>query len=219
MNYGRIAGTATAGTDFTLPADTLTFQPGESTKTIPLTVTNDASIEAGETIVVSLDSPTAGTAVTSPASMTVTIAASDQQPDGLISTSASTSYVGNNVYNTTGAGQAKTVSARRTVTRTFYARVYNDGNVSNAIAIRGSAALAGSTVRYYSGSTNVTTAMRSASGWRVALNPGAYKVVTVKITIARTASFGSYKSATVTSSWTGDDTRSDAVKAVVKVIR
>ena len=219
VNYSRIAGSATAGTDFTLPAGTLTFQPGESTKTIPLTVSNDASTEAGETIVVSLHSPTAGTALTSTTSMTVNISASDQRPDGLISTSASTGYVGNNVYNTTGAGQARTVSARRTVTRTFYARVYNDGNVSNAIAIKGSAALAGSTVRYYSGSTNVTTAMRSASGWRVTLNRGAYKVVTVKITIPRTASVGSYKSATVTSNWTGDGTRSDAVKAIVKVIR
>lgn len=219
VNYARTAGTARAGTDFSLPTGTLTFLPGETTKTIPLSVANDPSTEAGETVVVSLSSPTPGALVASPPSMTVTIVANDQRPDGWISTAKFSSYVGNNVYNTTGYRQAKVVKARRTATKTFYVRVYNDGNVRNTLAIKGSAARAGSTVRYYSGTTNITKALRSAAGWKVTLNRGAYKLVTVKITILRTAAFGSLKAAKVTGSWAGDSTRTDTVKAVVRATR
>jgi hypothetical protein len=53
----------------------------------------------------------------------------------------------------------------------------------------------------------------------VSLDPAAYKLVTVKITVRRTAKVGSLKPAMVTSTWVGDTGRTDAVKAVVKVAR
>jgi hypothetical protein len=151
--------------------------------------------------------------------MRVTIAPSDQRPDGWISTASTSGYVGNNVYNTTGYNQTKRRTADRTQTRTFYVRVYNDGNVTNTITLTGSAARSGSTVRYYSGTTNVTTAMRSAKGWKVTLAPGAYKLVKVRIKVLSTAAYDTLKPATVTGTWTGDGTRADTVKAVVKVTR
>jgi hypothetical protein len=141
------------------------------------------------------------------------------QPDGWISTAVSSRYVGDNVYNTTGYGQTKTAKARRKATKTFYVRVYNDGNAASTIAIRGTAARAGSTVRYYSGTANITNALRSPAGWNVSLDPSAYTLVTVKVTIRRTAKVGSLKPAMVTSTWVGDSARTDAVKAVVKVVR
>jgi hypothetical protein len=98
-------------------------------------------------------------------------------------------------------------------------RVYNDGNVTNLVTVRGSAARSGSTVRYYTGSTNLTRAMRSSAGWRVRLRPGAHRQVKVLVRVTRTARIGSLKPALVRSTWTGDGTRTDVVKAVVKVVR
>ncbi len=149
----------------------------------------------------------------------LTIAASDQQPDGLISTAKSSGYVGNDVYNKTGTGQTKTTKARRTQVRTFYVRVSNDGNDTNTFTVKGSAAKAGSTVTYLSGTTNVTRAMRSTAGWRVRLGAGKTRLVTVRVAVTRTASIGTVLPATVRAAWSGDGTRADVVKATVKVVR
>ena len=219
VQYARTSGTATPGADFVLDAGTLTFAPGQTSRTIPVTITNDTAREDSETIVVSLVNPGAGTALGTPGSITLTINASDQQPDALISTTATGGYVGNDIYNTTGAGQTKTATARRTKVRTFYVRVTNDGNTTNTFRLTGSVATTGSTVRYYSGTTNITAQMRSATGYPVTLAAGARKVLRVTIAITRSAAIGSTKTATVRATWTGDGTRPDAVKATVRVVR
>lgn len=219
VHYGRTSGTATPGADFELDAGTLTFAPGQTSRTISLTFVNDTAREGPETIVISLANPGAGTALGTQGSITVTITASDQQPDALISTNATSGFVGNNTYNTTGAGQTKTATARRTKVRTFYVRVTNDGNVTNTFRLTGSASAAGSTVKYYSGATNITAQMRSATGYPMTLAPGARKSLRVTIAIARSAAIGSARSATIRATWTGDGTRPDAVKATVRVVR
>ncbi|MDB6173867.1 MAG: Na-Ca exchanger/integrin-beta4 [Chthoniobacteraceae bacterium] len=58
-NYG-VQGEAQLGADFTLPAGTLTFNPGETLKTIPLQVLNDAILESSETFAIELSNPTGG---------------------------------------------------------------------------------------------------------------------------------------------------------------
>ena len=219
VDYARASGTATSGTDFTVTPGTLSFAAGETTKTIPLTITDDSAREARETVVVSLSSPGDATVLGSRASIKVSIAPSDQRPDGWVSTASASGYVGNDVYNATGYGQTRTVKARRAQARTFFVRVYNDGSVDNTFALRGSAARSGSWVSYYSGTTNITTAMRTSTGWKMRLRPGAYRLVEVRIGIRRTADFGSLKPARVSASWTCDGTRTDLVKAVVKVVR
>ena len=69
------------------------------------------------------------------------------------------------------------------------------------------------------GTSVVTTAMRSTAGWPLTLNPGQARLLKMQIGITRTAGFGSLKSGKVTATWTGDGTRSDVVKGVVKVVR
>ncbi len=54
-------GTATSGVDFTLPAGTLTFEPGQLSKTITFTVANDTLDENDETVRVALSSPSNAT--------------------------------------------------------------------------------------------------------------------------------------------------------------
>ncbi|QEL14969.1 DUF4394 domain-containing protein [Limnoglobus roseus] len=54
--------TATAGSDYTaLAAQTITFAPGETTKTVTVDVTGDTTVEADETFFVTLSAPTGAT--------------------------------------------------------------------------------------------------------------------------------------------------------------
>jgi hypothetical protein len=215
--YSRVSGTATPGKDFTFTPGTLDFAAGEATKTIPLTITDDIAMESRETIVVVLRDPASGWAL---ASTTVTIAASDQRPDALISTRWVRGYIGNDIYNTTAVRQTKTLTARRTETRRFYVKISNDGTVRNTFAVKGSAARPGSVVKYYdSQGNNITAAMRSTTGWKLTLRPGTFRRVTVQIRVKPGAAIGSLKPARVTGKWVGDSVRKDVVKAVVKVTK
>ena len=111
------------------------------------------------------------------------------------------------------------------MTRTFYVRVYNDGNATNTLPIRGSRPRAGS-VRFDTGrpgyldwTRNVTTAMRSPAGWRVTLGPHRYQRIRIQLTAARSASIGSRQVAAVTATWRGDVTRVDQARSAVSVVR
>ncbi len=67
-----VSGSATAGSDYTLPPGTVTFAAGETVKLLPLVILNDAIIEALETVVVTLTNPV-NAVLGSPATHTVTI--------------------------------------------------------------------------------------------------------------------------------------------------
>ena len=54
VDYGVTGGTASANADFVLPNGTLTFEPGETVKTIGLEVVDDSLHEGDETVEVSL---------------------------------------------------------------------------------------------------------------------------------------------------------------------
>jgi len=57
VNYATQNGTAVAGSDYTAVSGTLTFAPGERTKTITVAVHGDTAIEANETFRVLLTNP------------------------------------------------------------------------------------------------------------------------------------------------------------------
>jgi hypothetical protein len=58
VNFATADGTATAGSDYTATSGTLTFSPGETSKTITVAVNGDTFNEATETFFVNLTSPT-----------------------------------------------------------------------------------------------------------------------------------------------------------------
>jgi len=59
VSYAVMGGTAVAGTDYTLPAvTTLTFQPGQTSLAIPLTLINDGTVHPNRTLKLQLASPT-----------------------------------------------------------------------------------------------------------------------------------------------------------------
>jgi aryl-phospho-beta-D-glucosidase BglC (GH1 family) len=61
VNYSTQDGTATAPSDYTAASGTLTFAPGETSKTIHIQVRGDTVVEPNETFFVNLSSPTNAT--------------------------------------------------------------------------------------------------------------------------------------------------------------
>ncbi|MDQ4098709.1 MAG: hypothetical protein M3144_12695, partial [Actinomycetota bacterium] len=58
VQYTTVAGTATAGSDYGhVPPTTLSFAPGETTKTVTVPVMTDAAVEPSETFSLKLSSP------------------------------------------------------------------------------------------------------------------------------------------------------------------
>jgi hypothetical protein len=64
VQWLTVAGTGTAGEDFVaVGTTTLNFGPGETTKTVSVTVSGDTAVEGNETYVVRLGSPAGATIV------------------------------------------------------------------------------------------------------------------------------------------------------------
>ena len=61
VNWGTSAGTATAGTDYVTTSGSRTFAPGETSKTVAITVDGDTLDEDDETFTVTLSGPTNAT--------------------------------------------------------------------------------------------------------------------------------------------------------------
>ena len=56
VDYATADGTATAGSDYTATSGTLTFQPGDTSKTVSVPITNDSVDDGGETLTLILSS-------------------------------------------------------------------------------------------------------------------------------------------------------------------
>jgi hypothetical protein len=73
VNYAVNGSSAISGTDFTPTAATLTFGPGEVTKTFSVPIIDDSLDESDETASIVLSSPTGGATLGSPSTATLTI--------------------------------------------------------------------------------------------------------------------------------------------------
>lgn len=225
VHYARAGGSATPGVDFALQPGVLTFAPGQTRATIPVTIIDDAVSELSETIVVRLTGPGAKTSTGCAFSITLTIGPSDGRPDALISTSPGTGFVGDNVYSRTGAGQTVQTTAERGASRSFWVHVCNDGNARVGFVLAGTAPPPGSTVRYYRHGRDITHRMTSTHDIvRVASKPGRCAwALRIRITISASAHIGTVKSAGIAATWPGhwpgDGARSDMVVGRVRVVR
>lgn len=61
VKYATANGTAAAGSDYTAATGTLTFAPGETSKTLAIAVSGDTNVEPNETFTVNLSAPTNAT--------------------------------------------------------------------------------------------------------------------------------------------------------------
>ena len=72
VDYTSADGTATAASDYVAASGTLTFQPGETAKTIAISVVADMTIEPTETFTVALSNPVNATIANGGATGTIT---------------------------------------------------------------------------------------------------------------------------------------------------
>ncbi len=80
VDYATSDGTATTGEDYTRTTGTLTFAPGETAKTVPVPVLDDAHDEGEETLTLTLSNPSGGNAWLEDAEATGTIVNTDAMP-------------------------------------------------------------------------------------------------------------------------------------------
>jgi hypothetical protein len=134
-------------------------------------------------------------------------------PDARIAKAAAGPFVGNSVYNATGAGQSQSRIVGAGHTGTFYVSIQNDGLVAASFTIKGSGSARGYSVRYYRGATNITTAVKAGTYSTGAI--AARSAVTIRMVVKRALSAASSVTYLVKAS-SVSGTPADAVKAIVK---
>lgn len=77
VNYATSNGTATAPADYTAASGTLTFTNTDATETFNITIANDTLTEDNEAVNIALSSPSAGAAIGTPGTATLTIVDND----------------------------------------------------------------------------------------------------------------------------------------------
>ncbi len=136
------------------------------------------------------------------------------RPDGRIKKGVGGSYVGNDVYNGTGDHQTKRGSAARGSSVTYYVSVQNDATLADVIRLKGTSSNTQYAVTYWSGPTEVTSAVIAGAYVTPSLAPGATHVLKVVVTVRSGAAAGSSLAATLTAKSTTDTSRRDTVKFV-----
>lgn len=123
VDYSVTGGTATgAGTDYTLNAGTLTFAPGDTVQTITVSIVDDAVLDAGETVILSLANPQ-GLQLGSITSNTLTITDDDLPVVSITASDAAASEAGLDpgeftISRTGSTAASMTVNLTRTGTAT-----------------------------------------------------------------------------------------------------
>ena len=139
-----------------------------------------------------------------------------RKPDGRIRLGAG-SFVGNNVYNTTAAGQTVTGSAKKGKTITFGISIQNDGTAADSFTLKATGSAASAyTVKYYAGSTDITAKVVAGTYKTASLAKAATVLITAKVTIKTTAAAGSKVTRLATITSAASSSKKDAVKLVAK---
>ncbi|MBY0572869.1 MAG: retention module-containing protein, partial [Undibacterium sp.] len=114
VNYATAAGTATSGVDFSAIAGTVTFAPGETTKTVSVPIINDTLYEGPENYRISLSVPVNATISTGTVTTTIHddgtgIGGNDDDRPAVLSVSSPTVDEGNDLVFTVTMSKAGAV--------------------------------------------------------------------------------------------------------------
>lgn len=139
-----------------------------------------------------------------------------RKPDGRIQV-GNGPLVGNNIYNTTAAGQSRTGSAGPGESVTFGISVQNDGTSAERFTVKASGtATGGYTVKYARGTVNITPAVVAGTYQTASLAPGAAYLIYATVAVGSSAPVGSSVTRLATVTSVADASRKDAVKLTVK---
>ncbi len=139
------------------------------------------------------------------------------RPDAQVRVGTTGTYTGNNVHNTTAAGQQVSATNARGTTRTFTVNLQNDGGLSDSFALRGPGSSTGFTVRYFAGTTNITTAVVNGTYRLNGIAAGAARSIQMRVTVGSGAAIGAVKSSLVTATSVNTGSPADAVRTAVTV--
>ena len=147
------------------------------------------------------------------------------QPDLLISTKVkSKTFIGNQIYGTTGASEATTDTVKRGKKGVFYLAVQNDGSVADSFRIQGAGDSTGFTVKYYygaKGDLDITDAVVAGTFSTSTLNAGHVTgdatMIRVEVVVDKTVAKGARRNVLVSGYSNTDGSKVDAVQAVVVV--
>lgn len=113
------------------------------------------------------------------------------RPDGRIRLGTG-SYIGNNVYNTTAAGQSKTGSAAPQNKVSFTISIQNDGANAAKFDVHATGVAAGYyVVKYLRNGSDITAAVAAGTYQTTSLAPGATFLIVAKVTVKASATAGS----------------------------
>jgi plastocyanin len=217
--YGTHNGSATVPFDYVGIAGTASWADGDTTpKTIDVLTKDDGGTDtADKDFTIDLSNPSAGGALGTPASVTVTIREPIYKPDTLVKGPADATYKGNGIYNTL-VGQTSLARVPKGKSATFRVKVQNDGNVPDTFAIKGKGSTTAFSIHYFRGMTNITKAVVAGTEMTSSLDPG--KSWTIKAVIApkAAASIGATIRDVVSAKSSTDLTKTDAVGLKEKVI-
>jgi hypothetical protein len=204
VDYAVTGGTASSGVDFTFASGTLTFAPGETVKTIPLTVLDDAILDAAETIVITLSNPVS-TVISNQSAHTFTIMDDDLPVVSITATDASAAEAGLDpgIFTISRTGDA-TASLAVTLARSGTA-----ANNTDYTSISGATPY---TFTIPAGATSATVTITPVND---ATNEGSETVILTVNANAALYTLGTTTSATVT---IADDDRSTVTIAATDAI-
>ena len=121
-------------------------------------------------------------------------------------------YVGNNVYNDDGAGQARSGSAAPGSKVTFSISIQNDGDFADRFDVHATGSASSMyAVTYWRGTTNITSAVVAGTYRTASLAPGDSTVIKAKVKVKASATGGSSVTRLVTISSVAEPRRLDAV--------
>src|SRR5262249_7113035 len=136
-----------------------------------------------------------------------------RQPDALIRTSGS--FVGNGVYNQTGAGQSKAAKANQGGTAVVTIRIGKHGFRDDSVGLDSPGNQNGMTATFKRGTTDITAQVVAGTYTFNSLAPGASFDVTLSVHVGAGVPNGTVKSWVVAVASTGAGAARDAVKATV----
>ena len=140
----------------------------------------------------------------------------EARPDGRIKRGASGTYVGNNIYNATGANQTSTGSAVRGGTVTYFVSVQNDARFSDSIRLQGTSGNSAFSVKYFLGTTDITSQVTTGTFRTGALPSGAARLIKIVVKVKPAAAAGANLSASMTSRSEANSGRLDTVKFITR---
>ena len=137
------------------------------------------------------------------------------RPDAHVRIGATGVWAGDNVYNTTGDRQTRSVNVGARGTGTFYARIQNDGEVTEPMRVKGTAGTTRFNATYFAGTEDVTAAVVNGTYETAPIAPGANVKLKVVIKARAGTPVGASFTASVKATSTVNTTKKDVVKATV----